>query len=99
MEAIGRIAFDATTDFQEERVAVGSSGVRFGLDPTVAPANVPSFYSRFNQSYSETNYDLLLNFNKKISESFSFTGLLGTNVRRTRLSSIKASNEWRPCHS
>ncbi len=31
MEAIGRIAFDATTDFQEERVAVGSSGVRFGV--------------------------------------------------------------------
>ncbi len=91
MEAIGRVAFDATTDFQEERVAVGSSGVRFGVDPAVAPPSVPSFYSRFDQSYSETNYDLLLNFNKKISESFSLTGLLGSNIRRTRLSSMKAA--------
>jgi TonB-linked SusC/RagA family outer membrane protein len=66
MEAIGRIAFDATTDFQEERVAVGSSGVRYGLDPAVAPVAMNSFYARFDQNYSETNYDLLLNFNKKI---------------------------------
>ncbi len=62
MEAIGRVAFDATTDFQEERVAVGSSGVRFGVDPAVAPPSVPSFYSRFDQSYSETNYDLVTKF-------------------------------------
>ena len=49
MEAIGRIAFDATNDFQEERVAVGSSGVRFGLDPSVAPVAMNSFYARFDQ--------------------------------------------------
>ena len=91
MEAIGRIAFDATTDFQEERVAVGSSGVRYGLDPAVAPVAMNSFYARFDQSYKEMNYDLLLNFNKKISSSFSFTGLLGSNLRRTHLQSIKAA--------
>lgn len=91
MEAIGRIAFDATTDFQEERVAVGSSGVRYGLDPSVAPVSMSSFYARFDQQYTEMNYDLLLNFNKKISDSFSFTGLLGSNLRRTRLQSIKAA--------
>jgi TonB-linked SusC/RagA family outer membrane protein len=91
MEAIGRIAFDATTDFQEERVAVGSSGVRYGLDPAVAPVAMNSFYARFDQSYKEMNYDFLLNFNKKISSSFSFTGLLGSNLRRTHLQSIKAA--------
>lgn len=91
MEAIGRVAFDATTDFQEERVAVGSSGVRYGLDPSVAPVAMNSFYARFDQSYKEMNYDLILNFNKKISNSFSFTGLLGTNMRRTNLQSIKAA--------
>ena len=91
MEAIGRVAFDATTDFQEERVAVGSSGVRYGLDPSVAPVAMNSFYARFDQSYKEMNYDLLLNFNKKISNSFSFTGLLGSNLRRTHLQSIKAA--------
>jgi TonB-linked SusC/RagA family outer membrane protein len=90
MEAIGRIAFDATTDFQEERVAVGSSGVRYSVNPTVAPVNMASLYARFDQQYTETNYDLLLNFNKKISESFSFTGLLGSNLRRTHLKSMKA---------
>jgi TonB-linked SusC/RagA family outer membrane protein len=90
MEAIGRIAFDATTDFQEERVAVGSSGLRYSVDPTVAPVTMSSLYARFDQSYTETNYDLLLNFNKKISESFSFTGLLGSNLRRTHLKSMKA---------
>ncbi len=90
MEVIGRIAFDATTDFQEERVAVGSSGVRYSVNPTVAPVTMSSLYARFDQSYTETNYDLLLNFNKKISESFSFTGLLGSNLRRTHLRSMKA---------
>lgn len=90
MEAIGRIAFDATTDFQEERVAVGSSGVRYSVNPTVAPVTMASLYARFDQQYTETNYDLLLNFNKKISKSFSFTGLLGSNLRRTHLKLMKA---------
>jgi TonB-linked SusC/RagA family outer membrane protein len=90
MEVIGRIAFDATTDFQEERVAVGSSGLRYSVDPTVAPVTMNSLYARFDQSFTETNYDLLFNFNKKISESFSFTGLLGSNLRRAHLRAMKA---------
>ncbi|WP_247231845.1 SusC/RagA family TonB-linked outer membrane protein [Telluribacter sp. SYSU D00476] len=74
---IGRLGYDGTNDFQEERVAVGSAGV--------------ASYSRFNRSYSETNYDLILNFDKNISEDISFRGLLGSNIRRTRLNSIRAS--------
>jgi TonB-linked SusC/RagA family outer membrane protein len=91
LDVVGRIAFDATIDLQEERVAVGSSGIRYSANPIERTTSIPSLYSRYNQSFSETNYDLILNFKKKISESFSFTGLLGSNLRRTRLSSIKAT--------
>jgi TonB-linked SusC/RagA family outer membrane protein len=91
LNVTGRIAFDATTDFQEERVAVGSSGVRYSYSPIERTSSVSSLYSRFNQSYNETNYDLLLNFKKAISQDVSFTGLLGANMRRTRLSSVKAA--------
>src|SRR5690606_28242488 len=72
-----RGAFNTTTDMQEERVAVGSADV--------------SQYARFNREFNETNFDFLLNFNKDISEEISFTGLLGSNIRRSRLSSIRAS--------
>lgn len=77
LSVLGRAAYDGTTDFQEERVAVGSAGT--------------SSYSRFNRSYSETNYDLMLTVKKKFAEDFSFTGLLGTNLRRTKIQSIRAS--------
>src|SRR5690606_20457211 len=40
---------------------------------------------------NETNFDLLLNFNKDISPDISFTGLLGSNLRRSRMSSIRAT--------
>jgi TonB-linked SusC/RagA family outer membrane protein len=91
VEAVGRIAFDQTADFQEERVAVGSSGVRFTANPIERVASVPSLYSQFNQTYSEKNFDFFLNFNKKLSDNFSITGLLGSNMRRTDLRSIKAT--------
>ena len=73
---LGRAAYDGTTDFQEERIAVGSSD--------------PGQYLRFDRSFKETNFDLLLNFKKDISDNFSFRGMLGTNMRRHRLQSIRA---------
>jgi TonB-linked SusC/RagA family outer membrane protein len=90
LDAVGRIAFDQTSDLQEERVAVGSSGVRYSANPTERVTSIPSLYSRFNQSFSERNYDLFLNFDKQLSENLKLTGLLGTNMRRTSLSSLKA---------
>ncbi|MCC9168684.1 SusC/RagA family TonB-linked outer membrane protein [Pontibacter harenae] len=74
---MGRVAFNTTYDFQQERVAIGSADV--------------SRYTRFNRDFNETNFDLLLNFNKDISENISFNGLIGSNLRRSRLSSIRAS--------
>lgn len=76
LSILGRIGHDATTDMQEERIAVGSAG--------------QAQYSRFNRSYSETNYDLMLNFDKNISDDISFKGLIGTNMRRNRMTSIRA---------
>lgn len=74
MSAMGRASFNTTSDMQEERVAVGSAGL--------------SGYSRYNRDFNETNFDFMLNFNKDISEELSFTGLLGTNLRRDREESI-----------
>ncbi|PKV62569.1 SusC/RagA family TonB-linked outer membrane protein [Pontibacter ramchanderi] len=74
MSALGRASFNTTSDMQEERVAVGSAGL--------------SSYSRYNRDFNETNFDLMLNFNKDISEEFKFNGLLGTNLRRDRAESI-----------
>lgn len=73
---IGRVGYDGTSDLQEERLAVTTAGV-------------PS-YSRFNRNASETNYDFLLNFNKKFSD-ISVRGVLGSNLRRSRLESIRAA--------
>lgn len=74
---MARATFNTTTDMQEERVAVGSADV--------------SQYTRFNREFNESNFDLLLNFNKDLSENLSLSGLIGSNLRRSRMSSIRAS--------
>ncbi|QHT67865.1 SusC/RagA family TonB-linked outer membrane protein [Rhodocytophaga rosea] len=72
----GRAALDSYNELQEERIAVGSIDV--------------SEYARFNRSFREYNYDLLLNFNKDLSESLNLTGLIGGNIRKTQIESISA---------
>jgi len=74
---LGRVSLDSYDELQEERQAVGSV--------------TTSSYSRFNRSYRETNYDLLLNFGKDISKDFNLRALLGTNIRRQHTSSIRAT--------
>src|SRR5690606_6786994 len=74
---MGRASFNTTADMQEERLAFGCADV--------------SEYSRYNRSFNESNFDLLLNFNKDISPDITFNGLLGSNLRRSRVSSIRAS--------
>lgn len=77
LSAMGRAAFNTTTDMQEERIAIGSASL--------------SQYTRFNRDYTESNFDLMLNFDKDISTDITFTGLLGMNLRRERSGSIRAS--------
>lgn len=74
LNILGRVSVDNYSELQEERKAVGSVGV--------------PYYSRFNHSWNETNYDLLLNFDKKVSNDFTVKALLGTNIRKQRDQSI-----------
>lgn len=73
---VGRVTMDAYDEFQEERVSIGSNPV--------------SKYSRFNRTFREYNYDLIMNFKTDITEDISFNGLLGGNLRRNEVKSIFA---------
>ena len=76
LNILGRIALDSYNELQEERIAVGSVA--------------PSEYSRFNRSYTETNYDLLANLDKDITTNINFKALIGFNLRRQHTQSIQA---------
>ncbi len=77
LNILGRVSLDSYDELQEERQAVGSVTV--------------SSYTRFNRSYKETNYDLLMNFDRDVSTDFNLKALLGTNIRKQRTQSIRAS--------
>ncbi len=84
---MGRASVDTYSEIQEERRAVGSVAARFGI----SRGDVQSGYQRYNRNFIETNYDLMANFNKHITEDLHFTGILGTNIRRTDIASIFSS--------
>lgn len=83
----GRFSVDTYTELQEERRAVGSIAAAFGIgtgaDGSLGRSDQASGYLRRDLTFSEYNYDLMANFNKDISKSFNFKGILGMNVRRT----------------
>lgn len=76
LEVIGRVGTNSTDDIQEERIAIGSAAL--------------SQYRRFNRSFIETNFDLMLSVNKQLSDDFTFRALIGSNMRRSELSSVRA---------
>lgn len=77
LNVMARASLDSYDEIQEERIAYGS----------VDPAQ----YARYNRSFRESNYDLLANFNKDLSDKFNLKALAGINLRRTIVSSIYAS--------
>lgn len=83
----GRVSTDTYNELQEERRAIGSVPANFG----VSRGDVDSGYSRKNITNTETNYDLIVNFNTDLSESINLSGLIGTNIRRSEYQSIFAS--------
>ncbi len=87
LSVLGRVSTDTYNESQEERRAVGSVATPFG----VARGNVDSGYLRRDITATETNYDLMLNFDTNFSESISFAGILGTNVRRNEFNSLTSS--------
>ncbi|WP_369692156.1 hypothetical protein [Formosa haliotis] len=76
LSVLGRFTYDTYAELQEERVAVGSVDV--------------SQYSRFNRNVAEYNYDLMLSFNKDLTDKLNLSGIAGFNLRRNELNSIYA---------
>ena len=87
LDIFGRIAADSYSEFQEERRAVGSIATAFGVSRT----NQKSGYLRRDNSFSEYNFDIMLNFKKRLSDSFNLNGFIGTNERRTNSSYMTSS--------
>ncbi|HEY4064627.1 MAG TPA: SusC/RagA family TonB-linked outer membrane protein [Puia sp.] len=77
LNIMGRVSIDAYNQLYERKNNIGSQAV--------------PFYERFNQTYNETNYDLLINFDKNIGNNFNVKALLGGNVRQNTIQSIDAS--------
>jgi TonB-linked SusC/RagA family outer membrane protein len=77
LSIMGRFSFDTYSELQEERINVGSADV--------------SSYTRFNNNVSEYNYDLMLNFNKDLTEKLNLEGNVGFNLRNNIANSIFAA--------
>ncbi len=79
LEAFGRVSADSYNEYQEERRAIGSVATTFGLGRT----SQGSGYLRRDITFSEYNYDFMLNFNKNLGTDFNLKGVLGATERRT----------------
>jgi len=90
LDAFGRVSADSYNEQQEERRAVGSLPTTFGLNRTRA-ANIGSGYLRRDITFSEYNYDFMLNFNKSIGTDFSLKGILGSTYRQTKYSTMTSA--------
>ncbi|MGF1585367.1 MAG: SusC/RagA family TonB-linked outer membrane protein [Bacteroidales bacterium] len=66
----GGVYGDSYNFFNRERIALGSKE--------------QSFYAEHVRSNTEFNYEARLNYNKQISDDFSFSGLAGVNRRDVR---------------
>jgi TonB-linked SusC/RagA family outer membrane protein len=76
LNIMGRVALDTYDEIREERYAVGSVGV--------------PYYLRHNGRFSEANYDLMATLDRDLSEVFNVKAILGTNIRDTKNSYIRA---------
>ena len=81
---MGRVSVDTYSELQEERKAVGSVSGELGPGRN----DCTSGYSRYTRTYMETNMDLMATFKKDITPTLNFNGILGTNIRRTKMDRI-----------
>jgi outer membrane receptor protein involved in Fe transport len=81
LDLLGRISVDSYYELQEERRAVGSVSMRFGL--ANVPDRVTSGYIRRDNTFSEYNFDLMMKFKKNFGTTISLNGVVGFNERRT----------------
>ncbi|MHB1197554.1 MAG: SusC/RagA family TonB-linked outer membrane protein [Lutibacter sp.] len=73
----GKVSIDTYSYIQEER--------------TNNHSNPTAKYTRYDVDFTELNYDLMLNFNKDLTEKINLNGVIGTNIRRTSQNSIYAA--------
>ncbi|MBP6054399.1 MAG: SusC/RagA family TonB-linked outer membrane protein [Cytophagaceae bacterium] len=76
LNVLGRITMDTYDEFQEERIAVGST-------------DIPE-YSRYDRHFQEINYDLIANFDKNVMKDLNVKALAGLNLRKSLNRSIYA---------
>ena len=73
----GRASLDNYTEGVEYHTSVGSVH--------------QAAYTRNDNNYNETNYDLLVNFDRNITKGLALHALLGSNIRQVNTSSIFAT--------
>ncbi|WP_316634433.1 SusC/RagA family TonB-linked outer membrane protein [uncultured Flavobacterium sp.] len=89
LTANAKVSSDSYAELREERKAVGSLNGTFGINRLA----VGSGYQKYQGMFSEQNYQFMLNFNKKLTENISLTGLVGLNSLRTRRTSTLNSTD------
>ncbi|HEX2605950.1 MAG TPA: TonB-dependent receptor, partial [Flavisolibacter sp.] len=77
LNILGRASHDGFDELQEERQAVGSV--------------TTSSYSRFNNNFRETNFDLIANMDRDLSSDINFKALVGGTLNKRRTQSIRAA--------
>ncbi|MBN2820360.1 MAG: SusC/RagA family TonB-linked outer membrane protein, partial [Bacteroidales bacterium] len=87
LNVIARASLDTYNSLQELHKGFGSVPGAFGI----GLGDVTSGYARTNLSFVETNYDLMLNFKKDLSDKLNLSALVGMNIRRSQRGSILAS--------
>lgn len=85
----GKVSYDRSNLFAEERLAAGSVNQGFGRSGN----KVSSGYARRDITRTETNYDLMANYKFNITDNINVSGVVGGNIRRNYLNSVYASTE------
>lgn len=89
LNVMARATLDNYTELREERRAVGSVPTEFGINL----ADEGSGYQRTDRSVTDSNYDLILRGEKKLSEDLSLSAILGGTIRKEKFSSVYASTQ------
>ncbi len=74
----GSVSDDYYTQLIETRFNIGSQ-------------EIPSNYKRTNSSFNETNFNVLLNFNRNIVNNLNLHALLGGNIQKDNVPQISAA--------
>lgn len=90
LNVLGRVSLDSYDEQQEERIAIGSIGQFINGQLTTDINGEPSGYSKFLRSFREMNYDLLVNFDKDLTDKLNLKALVGGNIRQSYMSSTQA---------